>query len=73
MSYTVTVDNLPNFLAQISYLMRVDGKVVCDIQNPISDDSFLVDQRRLQEPNSRDTVRQEMDKYPDRFSSLVTD
>jgi hypothetical protein len=72
MTYTITSDTLPQFLAQISYLIRVDGKVICDIKNSLSKDDFLVDQRRATENNPRETVRQEIEQHPKRFSHLIT-
>lgn len=71
MSYIVTTDTLPNFLAQISYLMRVNGKVICDIHNTMHDD-LVVDQRRSEQSDPRDRVWQEMDKHPDRFTKLIS-
>ena len=70
---TITIDTLPDFLARISYLIKVDGQVICDIKNPMKDDDFLVDLRRSQESDPRTVIRNHMEQHPDRFAALITE
>jgi hypothetical protein len=82
MSYTVTLDTLPQFLDLIQKKLLVDKQLEIDITpkkivyledtDEYKSDCDMVDAWRKEHPNHREYIWEWMSKNPNRFSHLVT-